>query len=129
MSQLVLREIGQAYGLQHGDQANVDSELQRKMGFSSVEIDFLKRLQPEGWLVVRLEDFDQEVQFSFFLLYHPNSPTAGRLRCRQQARTLQYMDVAQPQVVGGGVPVAHFTVLLRQKKEEHCSVVLGEGSH
>jgi len=61
MSQFVPREIGHAHGLQHGDQANVDLELQRKMGFSSVEIDFLKRLQPEGWLVVRLEDFDQEV--------------------------------------------------------------------
>jgi len=121
MSQLVLREICQAYGLQDGDQANVDSELQRKMGFSSVEIDFLERLQPEGWLVVRLEDFDQEVQFSFFLLYHPNSPAAARLRCRQKSRTLQYMDVAQLEIVGGGVPVAHCTVLLRKKKR---SIVL-----
>lgn len=116
MSQLLLREIDQAYGLRHGDQARVDSELQRKMGFSSVEIDFLERLQPEGWLVVRLEDFDQEVQFSFFLLYHSDSPAAARLRCRQKSRTLQYMDVAQLQIVGGGVPVAHCTVLLRKKK-------------
>jgi len=116
MSQLVLREIGQAYGLHHGDQTHVNSDLQGKMGFSHVEINFLKRLQPEGWLVVRLEDFDQEVQFSFFLVYQPDSPGAARLRCRQKSRTLQYMDMAQLQVAGGGVPVAHCTVLLRKKR-------------
>jgi len=99
----------------------VDSKLQRKMGFSGAEIDFLERLQPEGWLAVQLEDFDQDVQFSFFLVYHPKSPAAAPLRCRQKSRTLQYMDMAQLHVVGGGVPVAHCTVLLRKKKR---SVVL-----
>jgi len=114
MSKSVLRAISQAYGLQAGVQTRIGPSLQSKMGLSSEDIDFLKSLT-DCWLVVQMDDFDMEVQLSFFVLCRPSSSVGASLRMTKKTRGLKFMQEADFHVFGG-TPLAHCTVLLRKRR-------------
>lgn len=119
MSKSVLRAVGQAYGLEPGVQTRVSPAMQLKMGLTCDEVDFLRSLT-DCWLVVRMDDFDREVQLSFFILCKRSSTVGASLRMTKKTRGLRYMQEANFDVFGG-TPIAHCTVLLRKRRR---SVVL-----
>uniref|UniRef100_A0A7S4PY63 RING-type domain-containing protein n=1 Tax=Alexandrium monilatum TaxID=311494 RepID=A0A7S4PY63_9DINO len=114
MSKSVLRAIGQAYGLDPGVQTRVSPAMQSKIGLTSEETDFLRSLA-DCWLVVRMDDFDQEVQLSFFILCRKTSSAGASLRITKKTRGLKFMHEANFEVFGG-TPLAHCTVLLRKRR-------------
>jgi len=88
--------------------------LQSKMGLTAAEMDFIRSL-PDSWLVVRMDDFDMEVQLSFFVLCQPCSSVGASRRLTKKTRGLKFMREAEFHV-SGGTPLAHCTVLLRKRR-------------
>jgi len=115
MPKSLLRAVGDAYGLEAGVQTRVGQALQLKMGLTNEDLEFIRRLSPECWLVVRMDDFDAEVQLSFFVLCSSSSSAAAPLRMTKKTRGLRYMHEAEFHVTGG-TPVAHCTLLLRKRR-------------
>ena len=115
MSKSITRAISEVYGLNVGVQKHVSPAVALEMGFAQHEMDFISRLAPDCWLVLRMDDFDLEVQLSFFVLCGASSQIAAPLRIRKKARGLTYMHDAEF-CVSGGKPVAHCTVLLRKRR-------------
>ena len=121
MSKSITRAISEVYGLNVGVQKHVSPAVALEMGFARHEMDFISRLAPDCWLALRMDDFDLEVQLSFFVVCGASSQLAAPLRIRKKARGLTYMHDAEF-CVSGGKPVAHCTVLLRKRRRNAVMV-------